>query len=161
MKVLFLDIDGVLNYEGCDSRYGSVYFVMEEKVHMLKEIISKTDAKIVLTSTWRHGLTDLMLGEETFEAGLYEAFINTLEEHDMEIYGCTGEDEATRGEEIEFWLQVAEEKIEGFVILDDMGPEQFCAYEPYLVQTALSVGLEQEHVNLVINMLNEELEDKK
>ena len=153
MKVLFLDIDGVLNYEGCDSRYGSVYFVVEEKVHMLKEIISKTDAKIVLTSTWRHGLTDLMLGEETFEAGLYEAFINTLEEHDMEIYGCTGEDETTRGEEIEFWLQVAEEQIETFVILDDMYPEDLKLHQEKLVQTVESFGLTQEDVEKAVSML--------
>ena len=52
MKVLFLDVDGVLNYEGCDSYFGSVLFVVEEKVRLLADIIGETDARIVLTSTW-------------------------------------------------------------------------------------------------------------
>lgn len=54
MKVLFLDIDGVLNYESCTSFYGGVYFVTEEK--------------------------------ESFEAGLTEALLDTLENWNLYIF---------------------------------------------------------------------------
>ena len=67
MKVLFLDVDGVLNYEGCDSYFGSVHFVVEEKVRLLADIISETDAEIVLTSTWREGYYDMLGQEESFD----------------------------------------------------------------------------------------------
>lgn len=47
MKIIFLDIDGVLNYENSKSK------VEEEKVKLLKEIVDKTGAEIVLSSDWR------------------------------------------------------------------------------------------------------------
>lgn len=48
MKIIFLDIDGVLNYENSKSK------VEEEKVKLLKEIVGRTDAEIVLSSDWRY-----------------------------------------------------------------------------------------------------------
>ena len=57
MKIIFLDIDGVLNSIGWVERTkGTAYEDKEidpSKVRLLKQIIDKTDAKIVLSSTWR------------------------------------------------------------------------------------------------------------
>lgn len=155
MKVLFLDVDGVLNYVGCDAYYGSVYFVVEEKLQMLTEIIDRTGAQIVLTSTWRYGFADQLLGQESFEADLYEALVNIMEEHGLEIYDCTGEAQLTRGVEIALWLQAAEEEIEAFAILDDMESGQFGQYESFLIQTDIEKGLNRYHVESAIQMLNE------
>ena len=57
MKILFLDVDGVLNYDKCKARCGSFRGIESEKVALLKQIIDATGALIVLTSSWRHGLT--------------------------------------------------------------------------------------------------------
>jgi hypothetical protein len=52
MKVIFLDIDGVLNVipKGHDE-YGAIFH--PEFVENLRTIIHATDAKIVITSVWR------------------------------------------------------------------------------------------------------------
>ena len=59
MKVIFLDIDGVLNHEYCKALLHGIYFVEDEKVLLLKELINATAAKVVLTSTWRMGWHDI------------------------------------------------------------------------------------------------------
>lgn len=155
MKVIFLDVDGVLNYVGCDSSYGGLYFVAEEKLRILADLVERTNAKIVLTSTWRYGFIDLLNGEETFEADLYQALADALEEHNLSIYGCTGEEEETRGAEIEMWITSIEEPLGAFVILDDMGIEQFGKYGKYLVQTNINTGLEVQHIDQAIQILTE------
>lgn len=63
MKVIFLDIDGVLNYLPDRPRETVPNFVQQDErcyglnpalVAQLKRIIEATDAKIVISSSWRH-----------------------------------------------------------------------------------------------------------
>lgn len=106
MKVIFLDIDGVVlpfYRKGFD----------ESKMILLKEIVLNTDAKIVLSSNWR--LTQ----------GRRDAVINELEKFGMVLYSCTGyqRDLANnkaedRGIEIKQWLR--NRAIETFVVIDDL-----------------------------------------
>ena len=54
MKVIFLDIDGVLNYATTAARAPcGCIGIAEPAVRNLKKIIDATGAKIVLTSTWK------------------------------------------------------------------------------------------------------------
>lgn len=53
MKVIFLDIDGVLNTPSSESRCGEYIGIDDEKVEKLKKIVEKTKAEIVLISTWK------------------------------------------------------------------------------------------------------------
>ncbi|MFR1854625.1 MAG: HAD domain-containing protein, partial [Beduini sp.] len=55
MKIIILDIDGVLNCEYCKIKIDGVHFVMDEKIILLKQLVDRTGAKIVLSSTWRYG----------------------------------------------------------------------------------------------------------
>lgn len=59
MKVIFLDIDGVLNVrrQGRD-RFGSLFHA--EFVNNLRSIINQTGAKIVISSSWRFSGLDVM-----------------------------------------------------------------------------------------------------
>ncbi|CAL9975594.1 hypothetical protein VPHK567_0197 [Vibrio phage K567] len=64
MKIIFLDIDGVLNnaldadeHKDVELRGEYQGFYSPRCVLLLNEIVQKTNAKIVLSSTWRHGLT--------------------------------------------------------------------------------------------------------
>ena len=62
MKVIFLDIDGVLNTseifieQSKNYKQKGIYNVEidEFRVEYLKQIIEKTNAKIVLSSSWRY-----------------------------------------------------------------------------------------------------------
>lgn len=54
MKIIFLDVDGILNWGVCKSRAPSGCLgVEDDKVELLKQIVDRTGAKIVLTSTWK------------------------------------------------------------------------------------------------------------
>lgn len=48
MKVIFLDFDGVI------TTMKSRWNLCKEKMELVKEIVDKTDAKIVISSSWRH-----------------------------------------------------------------------------------------------------------
>lgn len=53
MRVIFLDIDGVLttySYHNPDTNN-----INPDKVQILSQIVKRTGAKIVLTSTWKMG----------------------------------------------------------------------------------------------------------
>src|ERR1700728_3493853 len=53
MKVIFLDIDGVLNNHQFDTEImcGQIH---KDKVILLNSILRRTDARIVLSSAWRY-----------------------------------------------------------------------------------------------------------
>lgn len=51
MKIIFLDFDGVI------STYEKGWRFDMKKLELLKEIVDKTDAKIVVTSSWKRGFT--------------------------------------------------------------------------------------------------------
>ena len=53
-KVIFLDIDGVLNDEG-EEREKGVY-IDETRVQRLASIVEQTGAEIVLSSSWRRAI---------------------------------------------------------------------------------------------------------
>lgn len=119
MKIVFLDIDGVLNVipQGED-RYGSIFH--REFVDNLKYIIDKTDAKIVITSTWRYDGLDTMkqmwkdrnLPGEVIDITPNEVFLVKK----IKLYEYY--DEVDRGHEIKYWLDNHDD-IENYVILDD------------------------------------------
>ena len=49
MKVLFLDFDGVI------TTYDSRWCIDTEKLNLIDKIIQQTDAKIVVSSSWKVG----------------------------------------------------------------------------------------------------------
>jgi len=57
MKLIFLDIDGVLNTDfylkESDRHVGPEFY--PGAIKLLEEVIVETDAKVVISSTWRHG----------------------------------------------------------------------------------------------------------
>jgi hypothetical protein len=114
MKVLFLDIDGVLNTPKMLGRFG-MDFVDHILVALVARIVEETDCKIVLSSTWRIDEKDRMLA------------VRELAEHGLEIHSDTpvitrsGGWESggwvKRHEEIRYWLD--QNPVERFAILDD------------------------------------------
>ena len=153
MKIIFLDIDGVLNYVGCKHKIREMYFVDPKKLELLKKIIDETGAKIVLSSTWRIGWIDLKNSEDTVNARDFIALRDVCREKGIEFISHTPNLNTKRGLEIKSWLsRWGGESITEFVILDDD-----CDMKPFmhkLVRTSFSKGLEQKHVNKAIKILN-------
>jgi len=154
-RIIFLDIDGVLNSRRYDRArdYSKQTDIDETRVPLVKEIVDATDAKIVLSSTWRyHWNADSSLCDED---GRY---INEIfAKFGLTIYDKTPDlgIMASRREEIKEWLDTTDEKIDSFVIIDDYMfdwgefVERFVRTEPQF-----RAGLEEEHVIKAIEILN-------
>ena len=54
MKVIFLDIDGVLNCDRTPNPRKFPYVVDRKLLARFKRIVKRTGAKVVLSSTWRY-----------------------------------------------------------------------------------------------------------
>lgn len=152
MKVIFTDIDGVLNEDTTTTRTRSrMIFIDQDKLLRLKKIVDVTGAKIVLSSTWRYDRNDPKYNGDFLE--LQEAFHNV----GLEFYSFTPVDAIgiRRGMEIRAWLGLHPEVIR-FVILDD----QIFDFEErglllYLIKTDFAYGgltedLAQEAIDLLM-----------
>ncbi len=155
MKILFLDIDGVLNCKYTEERFAGYVFVSDDKIRLLKKIIEATDAKIVLSSSWREGwfYKDHVAHATSTELDLFEALWDKLLEFDIELFDYTAE-LGHRGLEIDAWLKGCAEEIEAYVILDDMDESELVPHSSHIVQTDFSLGLTEKDVIIVIEMLN-------
>lgn len=154
MKAIFTDIDGVLNEDTTPTRTKShAVFIDREKLLRLKRIVDATQAKIVLSSTWRYNRDNPKYNGDFLE--LQEEFRKV----GLEFYSYTPEDVfgIRRGMEIKAWLGLHPE-VDRFIILDD---ELFDFKKrgllPQLVKTDFAYGgLTEELAQKAIAMLMEE-----
>lgn len=159
MKLIFLDVDGVLNSLSTKTEIEGYTFVSDNLIALLKQIVDATDAKIVLSSTWRRGWyckehvpnpDDVDLRD----IRMFEALRDKLHDFGIELMSYT-DDFGPRGQEIDAWVKAWDgEPIESFVILDDLGGREMKPHSRYLVQTGMSVGLTMKHVARAIKLLN-------
>lgn len=141
MKVIFLDVDGVLN--SAQDGY-SIRLRTDSHLKLLQRIVKKTGAKIVLSSSWRIGFTPASRN-----------LLARFKEYGLELMDCTPELPAScRGDEIRQWLtdNVYNYDIENFVILDDeANMAEFT--DKNLVQTDTNIGLQKQDTVECIKML--------
>lgn len=118
MKIIFLDIDGVLNvaYPKRD-KYGRHFH--PHLVDNLSYIISKTNAKIVISSTWKSKGLDT-LQQMWIDRNLPGEVIDITPFCDQvtKDNGIEFFDDVKRGHEIQYWLDRHPE-VSNFVIIDD------------------------------------------
>lgn len=160
MKIIFLDIDGVLNNDHTKERFENLVFVSDDKILLLKELIDKTSAQIVLSSTWRRGWEckeriQEPTSSDLADIRLFDALADKLREYDIELLSYTKDFSSCRGEEIDLWLREwSGEPIEAYMILDDMDGTELRPHSQYLVQTGFWDGLMPNHISKAIKILN-------
>jgi len=127
MKLLFLDIDGVLNCSVTKERWNGLTGIDRRLASMLLQWLSGKDVGVVLSSTWR----------------LYDDTKEHLAAAGLSWIGQTPNLRAIRGHEIAQYLDETPD-VEAYAILDDcsdMLPEQL----PFLVQTSHVHGLRRRN----------------
>ena len=148
MKLLFLDIDGVLNSEATFKRehrlaFEGLFTMDARMVNRLKRIISETEAKIVLSSTWRRNIL--------WPMALYGNGIDL-----NSVIGTTPitREGEIRGDKVNAFIKQTEDVItvEKYAILDD--DLDFHSEQP-LFKTSWKEGLTDEIADQVIAYLNE------
>ena len=155
MKILFLDIDGVLNSREYDRRrdMNMQTNIDQSRLPLVKEIIDKTGAKIVLISTWRnHWNRDESICDEDGN------YINRLfSKYGLAIYDKTPDLGllSKRKDEVKAWLSEHADEVERFVILDDyrFGWDDLSDFYIH-TNPNYGLGLEEEHVEKAIVLLN-------
>lgn len=152
MKIIFLDFDGVI------STYEERWRFDMKKLELLKEIVDKTDAKIVVSSSWKLGFTEVddfikcfynkPRNKDLKNVTIFDWFANS-------IYDITDNKGPWRGYEIQRWIDKHNEEIESYVILDD--DSDFNDNQLFnFVQTDGYEGITSREVKLCIKILNGE-----
>lgn len=118
MKILFLDIDGVLNSSTYRTQMGMRYFseiIDRRKMPLLKHIVEETGAEVVLSSTWRKFWNE---GEPQLDS-VGQHINEVFAEFGLSVYSKTPVlENAGRNVEIKVWLD-EKRYVDGYVILDD------------------------------------------
>ena len=148
MKIIFLDIDGVLNSDEYFDKIKNLNIngiendIDVNKIVLLKKSLDETGAKIVLTSSWRYTRKAQELKQLLLSYGI--------------IVDCTPFIDNERGIEIKKWLQEHND-VQDFVILDD---EIFDSYDEKLMKKLIKIsdtnginygeGLHPKHIQEII-----------
>ena len=148
MKIIFLDIDGVLN-NSHSSTIGTEFGDNPQPalIKQLNRICDRTGAKVVISSTWR---------KLAFWTQIWRL---------LDVLGFTGEIVGQtpiinkigtrRGHEIQAWIDELGEPLESFVILDDDSDMEHLM--GHLVQTDGSVGLTGADAQRAVEILNKKI----
>ena len=139
-KVIFLDVDGVLN--SVEDRF-SWGIETDKHLEYLKDIIDKTGAAIVVSSSWRI-LPNMM-----------DRLRSRLKDFGMDAYSKTPEIHTHgrhRGDEIRKWLQ-ENPGVKKFAILDDESDMREFVNTNFF-KTDMEIGLTKDIADEVIKFLN-------
>jgi hypothetical protein len=101
-KVIFLDIDGVLNFHKPESS-DQTKTIEREPLSRLKRVLDATEAKVVLASTWRH--EDGAVDEARAKGVPIDDILPDLRPK-------------SRGDEVQAWL-TDHPHVDRFLVLDD------------------------------------------
>lgn len=161
-KVLFLDIDGVLNSDFWNDRHQTEIsdgtLIDEEKIKLLALLVKETDAEIILHSGWRFWF-DAERKPLCTEAN---KLVGQLEKENLYISGVTPdltteEIRKTRkfslvkADEILLWINLHDDVTE-WVVLDDLDLHND-QIRQHQVKTDPTIGLTLENVRQAVKIL--------
>jgi len=158
LKVIFLDIDGVLNSKEF-LKYNQNEMIDKNNVIILKSIIDKSGAVIVMSSGWRLWFDDNMMPEDGYSQHLYDI----LCEFNIKLFGKTPDFSTeeirtkrtfshVKVKEIIAWLS-EHENCHKYVVLDDLNLKNE-EINSHLVRTNAQVGITEDDAKRVIDMIN-------
>ena len=159
MKVIFLDIDGVLCTTSC---YGkgmnnkwSAYMFDQKAVVYLNHILNETGAEIILSSDWRHQYTLHEMREIFCHNGVLKGPIGFTPS--LKTYIATNL-EGGRADEIKLWIQNNAWKSDiNWVAIDDLNMDEFL-YPNFVHCPNEHEGIKRQGIrDKVINLLNGKL----
>ena len=155
VKVLFLDIDGVLNSnywnETHQKEISDGTLLDEEKIKILASLIHKTKAKIILHSGWRFWFDDKLCPICTQARSLVEMLANEglsidglTPDFTTEEIRRTKKFSLVKAKEILSWLQ-SHDDVTGWAVLDDLDLHN-AKIEQHQVKPDPAIGLTFEDI---------------
>ena len=161
-KVIFLNIDGVLNPKWWErkipaDRFGCAFD--PKTVSCLTTIIKETNAEIVVSSSWKlMGLQTLqdMWKERKLPGNIIDITPNYMSDELLLNAGMSDSDIDIldiRGIEIKGWLVLHGADVSNYVIIDDMD-DILSEQQSHFVQTDPEFGITNDDVKKVVHLLN-------
>lgn len=148
MKIIFLDVDGVLNSQRFfNEREKKGNDLDENCIIILAKIVEGTNAQIVVSSTWR------------LHKNCFHTLRDRLRLHKIRIIGNTITDpNRERADEVNHWIKNHEDYIESFCIIDDdtFDWNKYGYQNNWVKPSFYENGLEEKHVEQAIKILNKE-----
>lgn len=155
MKVIFLDIDGVLNCQSSKSKYRGLIGIDNKKVKVLRRIVELTSAKIILCSSWETGWRKT---EKELQGTLASYLDMKLDKECWHIFDKTDDSGSDRGHGIRRYLENNPQITHWCVIDNDIFIDyEECGIMDHLVKISFydnNGGLQEEHIDKVVEMLN-------
>lgn len=143
MKIIFLDLDGVLN------NWYHPDLIAPENLNILKEILILSKAKTVLTSANKYQFQ--RQGIKTLKGSYLEKYIKILESNNISIYDLTPYVEENRSIEIKKYLKSNPDITDFVIIDDDLVDDCLLKYQVFLDWDR---GLQKMHIKPVLSILN-------
>ena len=153
MKIIFLDVDYVVNCRSTKERAPSGVIGVEQRlISHIKEIIDATSAKIVLSSTWRKDwVFDLLNGKD------WNYLREEFAKQDLYFFDYTPiRSDSHRGKEIKEWLENTGYDVSSYVIIDDEMFDIKDLHKGHMVQTSFNDGIQPGAVKVAIEILAKE-----
>ena len=165
-KIIFLDIDGVLAIPSCLK--DGMWALSDEKQKLLGKILDETDAKIVLSSSWRYATLEKTKEHMESEGFLFnEKLIGvTIRAYQYLERGTGIHLSIPRGVEIKQWIDTHihsdngknwERKKVGkdftYIILDD-DRDMLLEQKAHFLNTNSEIGLTDDVVKRAVAILN-------
>ena len=160
MRVLFLDVDGVLNTHDCcpEAMCGQIH---RDKMQLLNDVLRVTGASVVLSSAWRYilhrgectlrGMEWLlrshgMIAGRLLDVTAADTMMPREWNGEMQLWPVENE----RGQQISAWLE--KNQVERYAVVDDLDLGIRGAGHPF-VQTEGTVGLTTLGAAMLVEML--------
>ena len=166
-KVIFLDIDGVLNTERQHERCVEAglayvdnfgYAFDPVSVANLKRIVDETGADIVISSSWKFwGLSTMqkLWASRELPGKIIDVTPNNVSDEmllsvDLDLMDLP----AGKGSEIKEWLSTNGSRVTSYAILDDL-PDMLPEQQSHFVQTDPRIGITEDDADRVITILTD------
>lgn len=172
MKIIFLDVDGVLNNleDVLHNRdIENPEQPQDKYLKLIKEIVNRTGAEIVISSGWRlttEGLQEVIDALYRYNISIRGVTPEGVLLNTLQAFGINVKPKLTdshlgditvidRGAEIAIWLKKHPEYTE-FLILDDEIHDIKDYFPNNYIKTDINKGLLEEHVEQAIQILKGE-----
>lgn len=161
MKVIFLDIDGVLNHDQwyVSKRYQDMQWDEDNELDVdpscasrIVEICAQTASKVVISSSWRTSWYGTQFRLE--KGGIPRDLI--LDKTPEFCWITIGNFDRSRSAEIQTWLDEHKNDVESYVIIDDQEVAKDDQLNHY-VHVNPHIGFTEENKELAIKILNNEI----
>lgn len=183
MRIIFLDVDGVLNNPATEDRIYGWRGIDPELVQNLKSVYNESnkeeETRIVVSSSWKNDeVREIERGYKRAD-NIYKVLLERLNNAGMEVLGYTTEEKSSweRGKGILKWIEdynKDHEPISNYVILDDEEFD-FYSYEDLkarFVHTTentndelwpcyVGIGLQKQYMEKALKILRGEIGEEK